>query len=1252
MKKFPLFPLFALFFFPFVLFAQTEERTELSEFKFVAAPPRSGTGMRLEQTGPNAFHMAMTSAKDFGSEWIYADFSHETNAQQKLVFRVRANAANGGAFFHPCVTVQFNGQSKLISGPRIQAGRGDDHFYVLGLDSDFQLGDGRYVVKRLEFSFNSEREPIGKVLSVEVDRIRFVNPEEAVTRGGKPYELVSGPEVLEKPASGEGQTQVQTQTQTKKKIYFSLENNDLTDFVWYKSQKRPEFPGTFGFRNLMLENCPFFGIADTPEEADLIVYQRIGPQTDREGLAEREALAKLIQAGKPVIFYGPVPDAVLADLAPLKLTRLDPDHFAPREKIVPTAEGLKAVKPQDCAFGRYFDVEPVAGAEVLLNWAESKTPYLARKGNVWHVAGSCGQTLIPSQTFYDRAALLVWAEMAGIPNAAGTLEQLEEEPKVTEKGGLKWRKTTHGFGRFGWAVGDPGLCDAVGPDLRVTNGEQSYSVEPVAGAKRDSQTDSAEVSTEAKPTLRCSATDVHKTFTLPDRALTMTLLAPFELWEFPTTREVFLSQENIADFAVWLDSKGAVKTVNLAEKEKSETIFDLNRDGKWGAPWLLLCREKAAHPLLVVFPSQPKKITASIQYGELAGFEIQLGEQPVLLAGWPFGVEEKTREGLASGEALAKTGEELKGFSREFFTGNKTLANSLALALNFPVDRTEYFALDEQNQRIQFRQKTKFRHFADDWNLNPEPVATLPPLTAFMLEESRAGRLDEPKGAPMVETSETLTDLGIATNFGPLLGKTGATVTWSLPLPDAERDLLLVKMKDETFNSLAQAQFLDGVRWTCGGRCPMEHLTPEFPHGKENLLPNISHFTWNYGLGTAFQGKLLLDAEAQTALERRAAIRTVAPVELYQPKMCARNRQEPFSGLAYPIMFASMYPVETPFEPGCGSGVVYGDTNEAACVVTWTAQELADLYGMTDWVRANWNFFRYVTRHQLFIDDYCFQAGSCRESGAGAWVDMLNAEYSGMVAYARLAEIAGDENARAEALARAAKKAIPTIARLYFKSWLERLRPELKGTRYLVTGFGEEGAKIMTFPTKSGNFYASNELFDYSQGIPGTQFQLYRKFGWSAIQKYVTETAWPNLMAPDATQTWYYLGALGLYDENTEQILKFRERLLSDPKKTFSGDWPGMCRPFQLAATQWPFHHRIAFTRYRNLVMKTAEFDPKTEILKAEFTAKADSKLEFHSEKAPTSATLNGEPFDPRSLEAEYYTVPVKPGENQLKIKF
>ena len=56
--------------------------------------------------------------------------------------------------------------------------------------------------------------------------------------------------------------------------------------------------------------------------------------------------------------------------------------------------------------------------------------------------------------------------------------------------------------------------------------------------------------------------------------------------------------------------------------------------------------------------------------------------------------------------------------------------------------------------------------------------------------------------------------------------------------------------------------------------------------------------------------------------------------------------------------------------------------------------------------------------------------------------------------------------------------------------------------------------------------------------------------------------------------------------------------------------------------------------------------------MRAEFTARPGSKLEFHSERAPKSAALNGEAFELNGPEPNFWTVPVKPGENRLEVKF
>ena len=80
--------------------------------------------------------------------------------------------------------------------------------------------------------------------------------------------------------------------------------------------------------------------------------------------------------------------------------------------------------------------------------------------------------------------------------------------------------------------------------------------------------------------------------------------------------------------------------------------------------------------------------------------------------------------------------------------------------------------------------------------------------------------------------------------------------------------------------------------------------------------------------------------------------------------------------------------------------------------------------------------YKYLARYNKRIDDWAFHSSSCREYGIGGWSDMLNCEYPALYYHARLAEIAGDRHELDNALYRAAKKTVPTLARLRFDSYL------------------------------------------------------------------------------------------------------------------------------------------------------------------------------------------------------------------------
>ncbi|MDO5580666.1 MAG: hypothetical protein Q4G69_05995 [Planctomycetia bacterium] len=1261
---------------------------ELSAFPFKPAPRRSGTGMRLEQIGPNSIRFAMTSAKDFGSESIIANVDYVSMAQQKLVFRVKGRPENGTAFFHPVLLIQNGSRTKAISGPRIPANGGDWHLYVLGLDTDFQLGDARYPIKGLEFSFNSAREPLEKDLSVEVDKIRLVNPNEIADRKKFRFQICRAAEGQFPRSSANSSClnqKANIDPQEKRiAVYFDFDNNDVRSGISMSRTKKADIPdeycGDFGYRDLLLEHCPLFTLAGKPEEADLIVYQRTLPS---DHAAE---VARLVRGGKPLVLYGSIPDPEIAKIAPMELSRLPNDQFADREKLInktaslssESAAALASSLPiQDCTFGRYFSAKPIKDASVLLSFAGSKDPYLVQKGNILHFAGTSGTNLIESPVFYDKAALIFWAAISGIQKPLEKIalyESVQPKEKIRKEDGLTWHQTTKGFGRFGWLTAEPGLVDSVSSDLTVFNGDQMYRIdvcrtaqesEPNAGSE---QTNSDKKSDTAIPLCPlqgyCNEISKEYQFTSPETggkiSFTMSLLSPFELWRFDKSDRIFLTQENIADYAVWKTEQG-IKIISLKDQSKTKTIWDESRDGRWSAPWMLLFRENDARPLLVVFPSQPKKIAATVRYGLIEGFEIIMGKEKTILAGWPWGLISRDCSGWNH-----KIPDPIL----------KKIDEVLGLALHFPIDRTESFALDPAKGRIRFRTDLHCLSFANDWNKDVKPIVCLPPLTAYMLHLNNKDKYPETifteKGkiaagkngglfekteslpVPLVQTDEILRNFDIPTPFGPMIGKSGSSVQWSLPLPDS-RDLLMPSVKNSKFNALQNKLFQDGVKWTCGGHVPLNRLSPEKPSGPESDDPNISHFTWNFGMGTALQSGLLLNSESRRLMERRAAIRTVEPMELYQHKAFVRHRTEPFSGLHYPVMFNSFYPNEVQYEKNFGSRVIYGDTNESATVAAWTGQELADIYGLSDLIRANWSFYRYVMRHQLYIDDYCYQSGSCRESGAGAWIDMLNAEYSGLIAYARLAQIAGSESIRTEALSRAAKRAVPTLARICFKPWFERLHPEYRDRTYLITGFGEEGAKTMIFPTRSGNFAGANDLFDYSQGVPGTQFHLYRKYVRKPVEEYLREIAFPQLTGKDQRPGYPYLGPLSWYGSEEKQINEYAAAVFARPENQKAEDWPGMCWAFEIGAWLWRMNGQIAFSRFENLNFISAQYDPDTHRLRVRLIGRSDSRLELTSREEPQQAVNNSKPIK-IELEREngmiFMNIPIGEGINRLEIQF
>ena len=391
--------------------------------------------------------------------------------------------------------------------------------------------------------------------------------------------------------------------------------------------------------------------------------------------------------------------------------------------------------------------------------------------------------------------------------------------------------------------------------------------------------------------------EAEKTFELQ-----FSLLSPFVRYNFADAKELTFSQENLADFAA-LSTTSGQKIVPL--DGENEALYNKSRDGMLTAPALLLFRNKFSRPFMLVFQHAPETIVPRYRGKLLEGFNIRwernAGE---IFAGWPFGIREINTANWA------------KNIPADM---EDSLRKAAERALSYPVGCDEIFAINRNKGVIEILNHFRFRKSSDDWNTPRNEVATLPPLAGWMYKQNR-----------LVSTPEKLIDLGIATNLGSTFGKVGSTVRYELPLPSGA-DFIPIGVTDQELFTAGNEFFAEGVRYSSGGGNPFNAWSPATPYGKEIPNQSICPFRWNFGLGTALQSFCTLTAENQAALRNRVRIRHMEPLELYQYKYFARHRQEPFSGLKYPIVFNSFYPNQTRYAPGFGSQVNYGDANWPTC---------------------------------------------------------------------------------------------------------------------------------------------------------------------------------------------------------------------------------------------------------------------------------------------------------------------------------
>lgn len=1119
---------------------------------------------------------------------ISAAFRHSAAAQLKLYFTLAGNAANRQAKLRPVIFFRRGAEERSASAPALPLNRPEEAEYALGLDADFGLSDALYDFCRLELVI--ENPECGEVEFL-FRRAGIAEPGESGA-AARPV-VLSSPRVPEKlPETGLPPV----------RIHFHWDNDDLDPKPLHGDVRYRDRPQeNVGFSALLLEHTDgLFHEVPTAAEADVIVTG--SPVATGRG-AE---FAAAVRTGKKLLVYGQNFDPELEPLLPLKLVKRPSEGLPERQPVRFADSALFQGKTAAALrFPRYFDTTLRRG-EVLASFPDG-SPFIARSGNVIQFACGPGNALLPGTLFYDR--LLLRAALPS-PEYAAKLEELEageikrreaaEKARLAAAGvppGFRSGSSLENFGRFGWRAAAHLQVESIGGDLTVSNGGRRYSF---ADGDRE---------------IRVTRADwCGKEYLISgkhgERRMIFSLLSPLILHRFRQDTVPFTVTGN-AEFAACRTSSG----VCIRPLEKEGLLYDRRRDGAWSAPYLLLFRQKEDAPLLLVFSSNPEKISLRRE-GNRCFFTVYSDRKELdISVGWLHGRKQITLTPEADKLPLAQI-ETLLGFAR-----------------NFPTGCDEFFRIDRGRRQIEFIHRMRYLKLRSEWKLPEEQYALLPPMIASAAGEGFAA------------LPEATVDFGIETVYGPMRGIRGSSsVRFLLPMAP-EEDLIPPGVTDPVLYKSANDYFLDGSRWSAR-RIPAEAWTPENPTPYPDVR-NIDFFAWNFGLGTALQGALFLTPENRAVLEKRARQRFLEPLELFQYKYFARHREEPFSRLRYPLLFNSAYPNGTNFAPGTGSTINYGDCNEACAVAAWTGQQLADRFGQADAIRANWPYFRYMMRHQKCINDYAYLAGSCRESGVGSWVDMLNAEMCGEIAYARLAELAGDERERDLALCRAAKKAVPTLLRFRFRKYLGGTRQDFQ-----VTGFSEEGAKMLYYPNRSYNFFVANELFDFSQGLHGSLCRLYLRNVLPEIREYLKSKAIPSIFTPEKSFLRPdYLQVFALFGDDTFPVYERALELAARPPSRSDFNWGGMRVPFHFALALRRTNLGIALAECRELDLRRAWYDPATRTFELDLDAGRGSKLVVSSWVPPVSATRNGQSIAPESGPGGS-TIPIKPGRNRIIIRY
>ncbi|MBT4815315.1 MAG: hypothetical protein HON70_06430, partial [Lentisphaerae bacterium] len=264
--------------------------------------------------------------------------------------------------------------------------------------------------------------------------------------------------------------------------------------------------------------------------------------------------------------------------------------------------------------------------------------------------------------------------------------------------------------------------------------------------------------------------------------------------------------------------------------------------------------------------------------------------------------------------------------------------------------------------------------------------------------------------------------------------------------------------------------------------------------GKDFAAECIDLYKWLYGFGSVL-GRPMMEASAQRALDARLRTHYWQTLNFYQHKSFVRWRTEPFTGHDYLVTF--IWP--TNWQQGVR---YFTDQNESSALVLYCLWAYAQYTGDWDTIRSNWTFIRALGVYLERVHDWALLASFNREEGATVGIDMLNSEYPGMIALARMAAVVGDQAVSEKAIALAAKASVPILARRWFPEYLQDLgrrgNPQWEELPYVFSfktnGIAGRKALVGHGIKRDFSVRIGADYYDTSKGTSPEIVGLYRRF--------------------------------------------------------------------------------------------------------------------------------------------------------------